>query len=37
MGTNIPSGNYRVYSSFVDPAFYIANSQDIYFKGGQVT
>ena len=36
-GTNIPSGNYRVYSSFVDPAFYIANSQDIYFKGGQVT
>ena len=36
-GTNIPSGNYRVYSSFVDPAFYIANSQDIYFKGGEVT
>jgi hypothetical protein len=36
-GTNIPSGNYRVYSSFVDPAFYIANSQDIYFRGGQVT
>lgn len=36
-GTNIPSGNYRVYSSFVDPAFHIANSQDIYFKGGQVT
>jgi hypothetical protein len=36
-GTNIPSGNYRVYSSFVDPAFYIANSQAIYFKGGQVT
>lgn len=36
-GTNIPSGIYRVYSSFVDPAFYIANSQDIYFKGGEVT
>lgn len=36
-GTNIPSGNYKVYSSFVDPAFYIANSQDIYFKGGEVT
>jgi hypothetical protein len=36
-GTNIPSGNYRVYSSFVDPAFYITNSQDIYFKGGQVS
>jgi hypothetical protein len=36
-GTNIPSGNYRVYSSFVDPAFYINNSQNIYFKGGGVT
>jgi hypothetical protein len=36
-GSNIPSGNYRVYSSFVDPAFYINNSQNIYFKGGEVT
>jgi len=36
-GTTIPAGNYRVYSSFVDPAFYIANSQNIYFKGGEVT
>jgi hypothetical protein len=36
-GSTIPSGTYRVYSSFVDPAFYIANSQNIYFKGGEVT
>ena len=36
-GSTIPAGNYRVYSSFVDPAFYIANSQNIYFKGGEVT
>ena len=36
-GPTIPNGTYRVYSSFVDPAFYINNSQNIYFKGGQVT
>ena len=35
-GTSLPMGDYKVYTTFADMAFYINNNDDIYFKGNTV-
>lgn len=35
-GSTIPTGTYRVYSTFVDQTMYINNSNTLYFKGNTV-
>lgn len=35
-GSTLPSGVYRVYTTFADTAFRLINDESIYFKGGSV-
>ena len=34
--TTLPSGTYRVYTTFADTSFRLMNNETIYFKGGSV-
>jgi hypothetical protein len=36
-GSTIPPDTYRVYTTFTDVAFYLNNTDDIYFKGNSVS
>jgi hypothetical protein len=35
-GSTLPTGTYRVYTTFADTAFRLTNNETIYFKGGSV-
>jgi len=35
-GSTLPSGTYRVYTTFADTSFRLMNNETIYFKGGSV-